>query len=322
MTEIKTTTKGLKYLAEILKTKNKTITRAIFWKIPHNTDKEDIALKIGRYNKTSFNFETLENENPKSELTLDNEELTGLMKFLSENYEPLKSGVKRYIPLDEAIDLKSTNHLKAIFANPDKQELLNYVATNDILPDELIRGLEYRKKVKAIEEFEEMLKENLVEAKWQAWFQENDWVLGSEFVRIIDEREIDTQNISDYLMQAYDGFLDVIEIKRPEGGLKFWSNIIDHSNYIPSTELVKAITQSQIYIYEIEREANSVKFSERVGDVKTIKPRGMLIFGRSDDWNSEQKIAYRILNSGFHNLTVLTYDHVLARAKRILDIKI
>jgi hypothetical protein len=30
--------------------------------------------------------------------------------------------------------------------------------------------------------------------------------------------------------------------------------------------------------------------------------------------------AYRILNASFHNLTVLTYDHVLARAQRISGI--
>jgi hypothetical protein len=28
-------------------------------------------------------------------------------------------------------------------------------------------------------------------------------------------------------------------------------------------------------------------------------------------------VAYRILNASFHNLTVLTYDHVLDRARRI-----
>jgi len=36
-----------------------------------------------------------------------------------------------------------------------------------------------------------------------------------------------------------------------------------------------------------------------------------------NDWNEKQAEAYRILNASFHNLTVLTYDHVLARARRI-----
>jgi hypothetical protein len=73
-----------------------------------------------------------------------------------------------------------------------------------------------------------MLDDDLVEHKWQEWFQNNDWVLGSEFVRMLDEREIDTSHISDFLKQAYDGFLDIVEIKRPEGGLKFWMDTLDH----------------------------------------------------------------------------------------------
>jgi len=60
MTLIKTTGNGLSYLAQLLKDKTKIVTRAIFWKIPHNSGKEDIALKIGRYTKTNFNLETLE----------------------------------------------------------------------------------------------------------------------------------------------------------------------------------------------------------------------------------------------------------------------
>ena len=34
-------------------------------------------------------------------------------------------------------------------------------------------------------------------------------------------------------MEAYDGFVDLIEIKRPEGKLKFWADALDHGNYIP-----------------------------------------------------------------------------------------
>jgi hypothetical protein len=144
--------------------------------------------------------------------------------------------------------------------------------------------------------------------------------LGSEFVRVLDDRQIDTQNVSDFLMEAYDGFLDVVEIKRPEGGLTFWAAALDHGNYIPSTDLVKAITQANHYIFEIECEANSLKFLERAEGTRTVKPRCILIFGRSDDWNAAQAEAYRILNAGFHNLHVMTYDHVLARAKRMVGI--
>ena len=162
-----------------------------------------------------------------------------------------------------------------------------------------------------------MLAGNLVEGRWQEWFENNTWVLGSEYVRVLGERQIDTKNISDFLMEAYDGFLDIVEIKRPEGGMKFWGAVLDHGNYVPSQDLVKAITQAAQYVYEVEREANSVKFLERVGRIRTVKPRCVLVFGRSHDWNDKQVEAYRILNAGYHSMSILTYDHVLERAKRV-----
>ena len=174
------------------------------------------------------------------------------------------------------------------------------------------------KRIKAIEEFQTMLSNDLVESGWQNWFEKNSWILGSEFVRVLDERTIDPKNITDFLMEAYDGFLDIIEIKRPEGGMEFWSKTLDHGNHIPSTDLIKAITQASSYIYEVEREANSVKFLESVDGVKTVKPRCILIFGRCNNCSAEQIEAFRILNSGYHNLSIMTYDHVLARAKRIV----
>jgi hypothetical protein len=320
MTVIKKTDNGIEYLFGLLKEKMKTITRVAFWKIPHRTPQNDICLKIGRYYKAGFVPETLEAINPKSELTLDNDEFLSLLEFLSENYEPFKKGIKKYIPVDETFDENNIVHLKAIFDNPDKNEVLDFIAKNNILPEDLILGLQNQTRINAVKEFESMLAQNLREPRWQEWFKRNDWVLGSEFVRILDEREIDTANITDYLMQAYDGFLDIIEIKRPEGSLRFWADGLDHGNYVPSSDLTKAITQATKYIYEVEREANSIKFLERVENVKTIKPRCSLIFGRSNDWDDEQKEAYRILNSSYHNLTIMTYDHVLKRAKRILDI--
>jgi len=116
------------------------------------------------------------------------------------------------------------------------------------------------------------------------------------------------------------GFLDVVEIKRPGGDLEFWSSALDHGNYVPSTDLTKAVTQATRYIYEVEREANSLKFLERVGGIRTVKPRCILIFERSEGWNCQQAEAYRIFNAGFHNITVLTYDHVLSRARLVAGI--
>lgn len=149
MSTIRKTQNGIEYLFASLKEKAQTITRAVFWKIPHDTPQEDISLKIGRYNKTDFSPETLEIKNPRSELTLDNEEFRALIAFLSENYEPFKKGVKHYIPIDEKFNQKSVEHLKAIFNNPDKQKILDFIAKSKILPDDLIAGIQNQIKIKA-----------------------------------------------------------------------------------------------------------------------------------------------------------------------------
>ena len=308
-------------LVKVLRDKPTVITRALLWNIPHDSGKEDISLKIGRYKKTlNASQSEPESTQPKSELTLDDEEFKALIEFLQEQYEPFRQGVKAFIPLDKPYEKDSAAQIRALFSLPNKQKLVQFILNHDVIPEDLAAGLQQARRNRAIKQFEMMLNQDEKEPAWQEWFQKNSWVLGSEFVRILDERHIDVENISDFLMEAYDGFLDVVEIKRPEGGLQFWAASLDHGNYVPSTDLTKAITQASRYIYEVEREANSVKFLERVGQIKTVKPRCILIFGRSNKWNVSQIETYRIMNAGFHNITIMTYDHVLGRAKRIIGI--
>lgn len=313
---------NVKAQSTVIREKKTVITRAVFWKIPHNSGIEDVRLKLGRYKKPQniFDDEVLEFDEPKSELTLDQEEFANLLKFLEDHYEPFKAGVKAYIPLDSPFEKESAEQIKALFSLPEKREIVEFISKNDVIPEELRIGLEQSRRLKATRAFEQMLENNLTEQPWQKWFEKHSWVLGSEFVRVLDERTIDTQNISDFLLQAYDGFLDIVEIKRPEGGLKFWSETLDHGNYVPSSDLIKAITQASKYIFEVEREANSIKFLERVDGVRVVKPRCVLVFGRSKGWNNDQVEAYRILNAGYSNLTIMTYDHVLERAKRIVGV--
>ena len=109
MATIRKTDGGIHYLLGVLKEKANIVTRVAFWKIPHKTPQEDICLKLGRYSKSDFAPETLELANPKSELTLDNDEFQGLLKFLSENYEPFKKGVREYIPIMRSSTEKAQN---------------------------------------------------------------------------------------------------------------------------------------------------------------------------------------------------------------------
>lgn len=85
------------WLFRVLRVTKTRITRAGFWRIVHSSGTPSLSLKVGRYVRGT---DELECTNPKSELTLNSEELLTLMTFISENHEPFKTGVKHYIPLD------------------------------------------------------------------------------------------------------------------------------------------------------------------------------------------------------------------------------
>src|SRR4051812_9903603 len=221
MEEVRRTSRGIEYVASALKQKSTVTTRAIFWKIPHTSGREDISLKLGRYRRTNTG-EEVDVGAPKSELTMDDEEFRALAEFLSNHYEPLREGARRYLVLGKDLSHSQVEHMRALFADPDREKVVDYLLTNDVLPEDLLRALDYRRKADAVSTLEELLERDLVESNWQRFFEEHDWILGSDFVRILDEREIDVDHIADYLMQAYDGFLDLIEIKRPGGAMRFW----------------------------------------------------------------------------------------------------
>jgi hypothetical protein len=41
----------------------------------------------------------------------------------------------------------------------------------------------------------------------------------------------------------------------------------------------------------------------------------MLVMSRSNNWDKEHRESFRILNSMYHNIDIVTYDMLLDRAK-------
>ena len=271
MSEIKTSQKGVDYaLPQTLKTKKRVYSQALLMKIPHDhAGESDISLKLGRY---TLPYGRVVGNQPKSELTLDNDELTALIKYISENYTPVNLGQGQYISVDRD-NAELIRQFKTLVEG--QADTANLLIENGILSDHVYVAATSIKKIAALEEYEASLAKDHPESYWQSWFSENKWLLGSDFAQIIDERRIDTENIADYIMKAFDGFVDLVEIKKPNR-MPFWASSKDHDNYVPSSELIKAITQCLNYLRAIEEEANSVKFVQRTKS-KVIKPRCILI---------------------------------------------
>lgn len=318
--EVKTAKNNSLYDFEVLGRKRGTATAVTLFREQECGSTALVSCKIGRYNTKNgeIDFQNAEIENPKSIVKLNPEEFEALLEFLGNKAALLKSSVKRYIPVDHINDEEFLSALGMYLRHNQFQELVNLLLNNDLLPGDLSNALTNRKRAKELDTFRESLDKNLTEHFWQGWFSENGWALGSEHVRILPEREIDNGNTSDYLVHAADNHLDLVEIKRPS--LPFWAQERDHNNLVPHSHLIKAITQVQNYLYELEREMNSEKTQERLG-LPIAKPRATLIFGRSLGWDRSHYTAQRLLNGGYTNVQIFTYDQIQERASRLLDSK-
>ncbi len=294
---------GIKYINEDIRIKKTVTTTVQLQRIPHNNVENDtICLKIERYKNSTAELDVKE---PKSELTLDSEELENLISFIGKYYKPMELGVDSFIPVDDNQGSNILKRFKELTENDaDKAKM---ILDSGLLNNDISLIIENTKREASLKQFENDLKENFLEPYWQKFFEENKWILGSEYYKILDERTIDIHNIADFLVKSNDGFLDIVEIKKPNG-MNFWANTLDHDNYIPSSDLVKAIVQCQNYIHEIETESNDNKFLLRLENTPIASPRCLLVFGRSYDWNEKQWLDFRLLKSSLNRITIIKYD--------------
>lgn len=288
----------------------RSVCKAVFFRNCHKSSGEQIvSLKIARQKKVGYQCITKEDK----AITLKPEEINKLIEYIQEYYAPLNIGMTEFIEADEDA-AKLFTKVRDLGISDD--EVVSKLIESGILTQNITVAITAAERNNAVREFEQAIDIERTESFWQNWFAQNKWVLGSEYLNILPERDIDTNDIADYLMRSIDGFLDVVEIKRPD--LKFWAGPDSHGNYYPTAQLTAAISQCLNYLYRIELQSNSVEFMERIDGTKTVKPQCMLVYGRSNDWGEDKMRALRILNAAYHQLHIITYDQLLLRAKQLL----
>lgn len=126
------------------------------------------------------------------------------------------------------------------------------------------------------------------------------------------------------------GFVDLIEIKKPEvGGVGVLRRALYRNNYVPSRELAGAIMQVEKYVYWLTRggkaseEILQKKFGKELPagvQVRIANPSGLIIFGRDIDFDRDQKRDFEIIKRKYkHVVEIMTYDDLLSRLGRIIE---
>ncbi len=150
---------------------------------------------------------------------------------------------------------------------------------------------------------------------FQKWIEKNiKWIFGVEYIKKHDFKTVGLHSESDMLMESMDGFIDLIELKRPKFEIFKYDD--SHNCYYPSPELSKAIGQCINYLQKLD-EIRLIL--EKDHKVKILRPRIKIIVGRTKNFIDDQYTALRMLNCNLNYIEIITYDYLLSCGNQMID---
>jgi hypothetical protein len=148
------------------------------------------------------------------------------------------------------------------------------------------------------------------------WIDKNLWVFGVEYIKKHDARRIALFSECDLLMESIDGFIDLIELKRPKLGYDIFNYDSSHKSYYPSPGLSKAIGQCLFYLQKMDEYKLIL---EKEHKVKILRPRIKIIAGRTNKFNDAEFESLRMLNSNLNHIQIISYDYLLSCGRKIIS---
>lgn len=149
------------------------------------------------------------------------------------------------------------------------------------------------------------------------FLKKNMWMFGNEHVAFLENGKLNNQNLLDLVPYNSEYLMDIVELKLPKEKIVLYDR--GHKNYYISSELTKAIGQVQNYIFEAEQKGEMTKTDDE-GNYKFIRPNGIIVAGTKDELTPEENKYLRVLNSSYHNIKIITYQQLLAKAKNSLSL--
>ena len=122
------------------------------------------------------------------------------------------------------------------------------------------------------------------------------------------------------------GYVDILEIKSPEV-IVLTKQASYRNNYVPVREFSGAVQQIEKYIFCINTiEKNKIDLYEKLSgklpeniEPQILNPKGILLLGRSKDFNKQQKTDFELIKRQYKNIVdIMTYDDLLLRLENII----
>lgn len=199
-----------------------------------------------------------------------------------------------------------------------RKMLPDFVASESIKSVNLLKAKAQIKSLRELEiDFRSAIEHGHPESWWQTYIKDKILIIQQGYIRVIEKINVAVAKTKfpDFLLVTHDGYLDILEIKKPSTSLLKLDP--SRGNYYWDVELAKAISQTENYIAEVDRVRDvlrsELKDKHKI-DLQVLRPRGIILAGDSRAINEQkEKDDLRLLSLSLKNITIVTYDELLAR---------
>jgi hypothetical protein len=173
----------------------------------------------------------------------------------------------------------------------------------------------------SIEKYQALLDDPAeIETGMQKFLEDNPWILGLDYARI-RPRQQTIRGAVDFLMERFDGFHDLLELKSPNDPIIEVKKVREEgaasaSNYRVSDSLGLAL--GQVHAYRDVLSHDEVHL-QQFGLPDTRDPRVIIVIGNVDALPADRFRVLRELNKSLHRVEIVGYDVLAKRARAMLE---
>jgi hypothetical protein len=170
----------------------------------------------------------------------------------------------------------------------------------------------------AAKHFDNLLKKE-GETELQGFLELHPWLLGLDYAQIRARQPI-PRGAVDFLLERFDGFHDLMELKSPGDAI---FEIHGKETGVPSPSSYRlsrplALALAQVHAYRDALHYESVH-EDLYGLSHTREPRIIILIGRASQLTQHQERLLREFNRSLHRVEVMPFDVLGRRARAILD---
>lgn len=225
-----------------------------------------------------------------------------------------------YVPgtLANTLDPKIISNLSSDDKDAINKFLPDYIASESIGSVTELNAVAQIKTLKEIaEQLELEIDKGRSETWWQNYIKANILIIQQGYIKALDKinTAVGTTKYPDFSLITHDGYLDILEIKKPSTVLQKYDDGRDI--YYWDSEISKAIIQTENYIQNVTNYATDIRsfiLDKHKINLKVVRPRGIILAGDARKFTEQkQKDDFRLLSQANKNILFLTYDELLTR---------